>query len=79
MGSAASTQAGAFSIRDLSLSFPWTAIARHWRELIELKKRFDTALGCWMKRMPVGVIGLHGRGLAAEENLSNDVDVQMGP
>jgi len=26
----------------------------------------------------VGVIGLHGRGLAAEENLSDDVDVQMG-
>ena len=26
----------------------------------------------------VGVIGPHGRGLAAEENLSDDVDVQMG-
>src|SRR6266536_5159617 len=47
------------------------------RELIELKKRFD-ALLMLDEAHAVGVIGLHGRGLAAEENLSNDVDVQMG-
>jgi len=46
------------------------------RELIELKKRFDTLL-MLDEAHAVGVIGLHGRGLAAEENLS-DVDVQMG-
>jgi len=47
------------------------------RELFELKKRFD-ALLMLDEAHAVGVIGLHGRGLAAEENLSNDVDVQMG-
>ena len=47
------------------------------RELIELKKRFDTLL-MLDEAHAVGVIGLHGRGLAAEENLSDDVDVQMG-
>jgi 8-amino-7-oxononanoate synthase len=45
------------------------------RELIELKKRFD-ALLMLDEAHAVGVIGLHGRGLAAAENLS--VDVQMG-
>jgi 8-amino-7-oxononanoate synthase len=47
------------------------------RELIELKKRFDTLL-MLDEAHAVGVIGLHVRGLAAEENLSDDVDVQMG-
>jgi 8-amino-7-oxononanoate synthase len=47
------------------------------RELIELKKRFDTLL-MLDEAHAVGVIGLHGRGLAAAENLSDDVDVQMG-
>src|SRR5437867_603878 len=47
------------------------------RELIELKKRFDTLL-MLDEAHAVGVIGLHGRGLAVEENLSDDVDVQMG-
>jgi len=47
------------------------------RELIELKKRFDTLL-MLDEAHAVGVIGLHGRGLAAAEKLSDDVDVQMG-
>jgi 8-amino-7-oxononanoate synthase len=47
------------------------------RELIQLKKRFDTLL-MLDEAHAVGVIGLHGRGLAAAENLSDDVDVQMG-
>lgn len=47
------------------------------RELIELKKRFDTVL-MLDEAHAVGVIGPHGRGLAAAENLSDDVDVQMG-
>src|SRR5881396_1277865 len=47
------------------------------RELVELKKRFDTVL-MLDEAHAVGVIGLHGRGLAVEENLSDDVDVQMG-
>jgi 8-amino-7-oxononanoate synthase len=47
------------------------------RELIELKKRFDTLL-MLDEAHAVGVIGPHGRGLAAAENLSDDVDVQMG-
>ena len=46
-------------------------------ELVELKKRFD-ALLMLDEAHAVGVIGLHGRGLAAEENLSDNVDVQMG-
>jgi 8-amino-7-oxononanoate synthase len=47
------------------------------RELVELKKRFD-ALLMLDEAHAVGVIGANGRGLAAVENLSDDVDIQMG-
>ena len=47
------------------------------RELIELKKRFGTLL-LLDEAHAVGVIGPNGRGLAAAENLNDDVDVQMG-
>jgi len=47
------------------------------RELIELKKRFRAILFL-DEAHAVGVIGPNGRGLAAEENVNNDVDVQMG-
>jgi 8-amino-7-oxononanoate synthase len=47
------------------------------RELIELKKRFG-ALLLLDEAHAVGVIGPNGRGLAAAENVSEDVDVQMG-
>ena len=47
------------------------------RELIELKKRFG-ALLMLDEAHVVGVIGQNGRGLAAAENLNEDVDVQMG-
>jgi 7-keto-8-aminopelargonate synthetase-like enzyme len=47
------------------------------RELVELKKRFD-ALLLLDEAHAVGVIGPHGRGLTAAENLSDDVDIQMG-
>jgi 8-amino-7-oxononanoate synthase len=47
------------------------------RELVELKKRFD-ALLMLDEAHAVGVIGANGRGLAAAENLNEDVDVQMG-
>src|SRR6266487_3927988 len=47
------------------------------RELIQLKKQFH-ALLMLDEAHAVGVIGLHGRGLAAEQNVSDDVDVQMG-
>src|SRR5450755_1114751 len=47
------------------------------RELIELKKRFG-ALLLLDEAHAIGVIGPNGRGLAAEEGLSEDVDVQMG-
>jgi 8-amino-7-oxononanoate synthase len=47
------------------------------RELIELKKQFD-ALVMLDEAHAVGVIGPHGRGLAAAEKLSDDVDIQMG-
>jgi 8-amino-7-oxononanoate synthase len=47
------------------------------RELVQLKEQFD-ALLMLDEAHAVGVIGPHGRGLAAEENLSDDVDVQMG-
>ena len=47
------------------------------RELVELKKRFD-ALLFLDEAHAIGVIGRNGRGLAAAENVSEDVDVQMG-
>jgi len=47
------------------------------RELIELKKRFG-ALLLLDEAHAIGVIGPNGRGLAAEEGLNEDVDVQMG-
>jgi 8-amino-7-oxononanoate synthase len=47
------------------------------RELVELKKRFG-ALLMLDEAHAVGVIGPNGRGLAAKEDVSADVDVQMG-
>jgi 8-amino-7-oxononanoate synthase len=47
------------------------------RDLVELKKRFD-ALLMLDEAHAVGVIGSNGRGLAAEQNVSDDVDIQMG-
>ncbi|PYK19761.1 MAG: 8-amino-7-oxononanoate synthase [Verrucomicrobia bacterium] len=47
------------------------------RELVELKKRFR-ALLMLDEAHAVGVIGPNGRGLAAAENVSEEVDVQMG-
>jgi 8-amino-7-oxononanoate synthase len=47
------------------------------RELVELKSRFG-ALLLLDEAHAVGVIGLNGRGLAAAENVNEDVDVQMG-
>src|SRR5882724_5711131 len=47
------------------------------RELVHLKKRFG-ALLMLDEAHAVGVIGQNGRGLAAAENLNDDVDVQMG-
>jgi 8-amino-7-oxononanoate synthase len=47
------------------------------REMVKLKRRFG-ALLMLDEAHAVGVIGPHGRGLAAAEKLSNDVDVQMG-
>jgi 8-amino-7-oxononanoate synthase len=47
------------------------------RELVEFKKRFG-ALLMLDEAHAVGVIGANGRGLAAAENLNEDVDVQMG-
>jgi 8-amino-7-oxononanoate synthase len=47
------------------------------RELVELKKSFG-ALLLLDEAHAVGVIGPNGRGLAAAENLDEDVDVQMG-
>ena len=47
------------------------------RELVALKKRFG-ALLMLDEAHAVGVIGPNGRGLAAAENLDEDVDVQMG-
>jgi len=46
-------------------------------EVVELKKRFG-ALLMLDEAHAVGVIGPSGRGLAAAENLDEDVDVQMG-
>jgi 8-amino-7-oxononanoate synthase len=47
------------------------------RELIELKKRFG-ALLMLDEAHAIGVIGPNGRGLAAAENVSEEIDVQMG-
>jgi 8-amino-7-oxononanoate synthase len=47
------------------------------REIVELKKQFGAQLFL-DEAHATGVIGQNGRGLAAEENLSPDVDVQMG-
>src|SRR5437868_5795838 len=47
------------------------------RELVELKKQFN-ALLMLDEAHGVGVIGPHGRGLAADQNLTDDIDVQMG-
>jgi 8-amino-7-oxononanoate synthase len=47
------------------------------RELVELKKRFR-ALLMLDEAHAIGVIGLNGRGLAAAENVSEEVDIQMG-
>src|SRR5437867_2018222 len=47
------------------------------RELVELRKRFDAIL-ILDEAHAVGVIGPNGRGLAAAENLGDEVDVQMG-
>lgn len=47
------------------------------KELIELKKRFG-ALLLLDEAHAIGVIGDHGRGLAAEGNLKNEVEVRLG-
>jgi 8-amino-7-oxononanoate synthase len=47
------------------------------RELVELKKSFG-ALLMLDEAHAVGVIGSNGRGLAAAENVSEEIDVQMG-
>jgi 8-amino-7-oxononanoate synthase len=47
------------------------------REIVELKNRFG-ALLMLDEAHAVGLIGPNGRGLAAEQNVIRDVDVQMG-
>ena len=47
------------------------------RKLVELKKRFGVLL-MLDEAHAVGVIGPNGRGLAAAENVSEEVDIQMG-
>ena len=47
------------------------------RKLVELKKRFR-ALLMLDEAHAIGVIGPNGRGLAAAENVSEEVEVQMG-
>ena len=47
------------------------------RELVELKKRFQ-ALLLLDEAHAIGVVGPHGRGLAAELELESEIDAQMG-
>ncbi len=47
------------------------------RELVELKRRFEAMLFV-DEAHAIGVLGPGGRGLAAEEEVAGDVDVQMG-
>lgn len=47
------------------------------REIIDLKTRYDAQLFL-DEAHAVGVIGSNGRGLAADEGLSSQIDVQMG-
>jgi 8-amino-7-oxononanoate synthase len=47
------------------------------RDLVQLKKQFN-ALLMLDEAHAVGVIGPHGRGLAAEDGVSDNIDVQMG-
>lgn len=47
------------------------------RELVELKKRFDATL-LLDEAHAIGVLGPHGRGLAAELGLEKEIDVQLG-
>ncbi len=47
------------------------------RELVELKKRFEATL-LLDEAHAIGVLGPHGRGLAAELGLEKEIDVQLG-
>jgi 8-amino-7-oxononanoate synthase len=47
------------------------------RELVELKKRFNATL-LLDEAHAIGVVGPHGRGLAAELGLDEQIDVQLG-